>query len=232
LVTVQRDLESKRAELAALKLTLDTVVADLATEQISHRGTRDTLLTTQHSLPTTNNNLTAALLNTVVVNTQMVTVRQELDSAATGDLSDMSCPTFSVRELDDAVLHVRTFKIWLNTKKLPARAAALHGLLLDEERLTAEISYFASSLRDSATLWFNNLVINVDIAYPARTIGNLTELCAAFHESCISFSIRHRNGVTLQISLRQGRQSEKSLRSTSDESRRMGLRQGLPRSKS
>jgi len=48
LVTVQRELESKRAELAALKLTLDTVDADLAIEQINHRGTRDTLLTSQN----------------------------------------------------------------------------------------------------------------------------------------------------------------------------------------
>jgi len=166
--------------LAALTLTLDTVYADLATEQINHRGTRDTFLTTQNTLTTTNNNLTAALLNTVVVNTQLVTVRQELDSAATGDLSEMSCPIFSGRQLDDAVLHVRIFKLWLSTKKLPARAAALHGLLLDEERLTAEIFHFASSLRDSATLWFNNLVFNVDAAHPASTIGNLTELCAAF----------------------------------------------------
>jgi len=133
-------LESKRAELTALKLTLDTVDAHLATEQINHWGLRDTLLTTQNTLTTTNNNLTAALSNTVVVNTQLATVRQELDSAATDDLSDMSCPTFSGRQLDDAVLHVRTFKLWLSTKKLPARAPALHGLLLDEERLTAEIS--------------------------------------------------------------------------------------------
>jgi len=179
LVTVQHELESKRAELAVLKLTLDIVDADLATEQINHWGTRDTLLTTQNTLTTTNNSLTAALLNTVVVNTQLVTVRQELDFAGTGDLSDMSCPTFSGRQLDDAILHVRTFKLWLSTRKLLARAPALYGLLLNEERLKVEISYFASSQRDSATLWFNNLVINVDAAHSAGTIETLTELCAA-----------------------------------------------------
>jgi len=92
----------------------------------------------------------------------------------------MSCSTFSGRQLDDADLHVRTFKLWLSTKKLPARAVAAHGMVVDEERNTAEISYFASSLRDAATLWFNNLVINVDPAHAAGVIGNLTELCGAF----------------------------------------------------
>jgi len=138
--------------MAALKLTLDTVDADLSTEQINHRGTSDTWLTTQNTLTTTNNSLAAALLNTVVVNTQLVTVHQDLDCAATGELSDMSCSTFSGKQLDDADLHVRTFKLWLSTKKLPAKAAAAHGMVVNEERNTAEISYFASSLRDSATI--------------------------------------------------------------------------------
>jgi len=53
-------------------------------------------------------------------------------------------------------------------------------LFIDEEQNTAEISYFQSSLQESAILWFNNLVINVDLVHPAGTIGNLTELCAAF----------------------------------------------------
>jgi len=51
---------------------------------------------------------------------------------------------------------------------------------VDEERNTAEISYFASSLKDSATLWFNNLTIDVNPGHVAAAIGNLTELCAAF----------------------------------------------------
>jgi len=127
-----------------------------------------------------NNNLTAALLNTVVVNTQLVTVRQEFDCAVRGDFSEMSCSTFSGKQLDDAVLHERSFKRRLITIKIPARAAAGHGLVVDEERNTAEISYFQSSLRDSAILWFNNLVINVDPAHPVCAIGNLTELCGAF----------------------------------------------------
>jgi len=109
----------------------------------------------------------------VVVNTQLVTVRQELDCAVVGDSWDTSCSTFSGKQLDDAVLHVRTFKLWLITKKLSARAAAANGLVIDEERNTAEISY-------CAILWFNNLIINVDPAHPAGAIRYLTELCAAF----------------------------------------------------
>jgi len=124
--------------------------------------------------------LTAALLNTVVVNTQLVTVRQELDCAVVGDSSDMSCSTFSGKQLYDAVLHVRTFKLWLSTNKLMARAAAANRIVIDEERNTAKISYFASSWRDSAILWYNNLTINVDPGHAAGAIGNLTELCAAF----------------------------------------------------
>jgi len=109
LVTKQRELETKNAELVALKLPLGTVDADLLTEQKDHQGTRDKLLNTQNTLTTANKNLTAALLNTVVVNTQLVTVRQELDCAVVGDSSDMSYSTFSGKKLD-AVLHVRTFK--------------------------------------------------------------------------------------------------------------------------
>jgi len=180
LVNIQRELEVKRAELVALKLTLDSVDADLAFEQINHRGTRDTLLTTQNTLTTANDNLATALLNTVVVNTQLLTVREKLDFAGTGDLSEMACSTFAGKQLEDAVQHVRTFRLWVSTKKLPTRATALHGLTVDAERITAEISYFASWLRDLATLWFNNLVNNVDPLHPVGTIGTLTELCTAF----------------------------------------------------
>jgi len=70
--------------------------------------------------------------------------------------------------------------LWLSTKKLPARAAAGAGLFVDEERNTAEISYFQSSLRESAVLWFNNLTINVDPGHPVGRIGTLAELCTAF----------------------------------------------------
>jgi len=111
-----------------------------------------------------------------------------------------------------------------------ARAAAAHGMVVDEERNTAEISYFASLLRDSATLWFNDLAINVDPAHPASTIKNLTELCAAFQLHFIFDPAQKWRHLAEFFKTRQ--QWGKSLRSTSDKSRRMGLRQELPRSKS
>jgi len=72
-----------------------------------------------------------------VVDTELVTVRQELDCAVVGDIEEMACSTFAVKQLEDAVLHVRTFKLWLSTKKLLARAAAANGFFMDEEKNTA-----------------------------------------------------------------------------------------------
>jgi len=86
LVTIQR-------ELTAIKLTLDTVETELLTEQNNHQDTRDTLLNSQNPLTAMNNNLTTALLNSVVVNTQLVMVQQELDCAVVGDISEMACST-------------------------------------------------------------------------------------------------------------------------------------------
>jgi len=83
LVTVQKDLDTKSGQLEALRATLFTVDADLVAEQINHQTTRDTLVIAQNNLNTANNNLTTALLNTVVVNTQLVTIRQELDGLCT-----------------------------------------------------------------------------------------------------------------------------------------------------
>jgi len=147
-----------------IKLTLFTAEANLLqnSEQNDHQNTRDTLLNSPNDLMIVTNNLATANLHTVVVNTQLVTVRQELDSVVVGDSSEMSAPVFSRKQLDDAVQHVRNFKLWLSTKKLPARAATANGLPVDAERLTAEISYFAPTLKDSATLWFNNLIFDVD----------------------------------------------------------------------
>jgi len=51
---------------------------------------------------------------------------------------------------------------------------------IDEERIMAEVSYFQSTLKDTATLWFNNLDITVAPGRPVGTIGTLAELLAAF----------------------------------------------------
>jgi len=109
-------------------------------------------LNTQNNLTTVPNNLAAANLNTVVVNTQLVTVCHELDSVGVGDSSGMSCPMFSGKQLDDAVQLVRNFNLWRSTKNLPASAAAVANLHVDAEKNKAEISYFAATLKDSATL--------------------------------------------------------------------------------
>jgi len=65
------------------------------------------------TLNTANDNLATALVNTMVVNTQLLTVRQKLDFAGTSDLSEMACSTFASKQLEDAIQHVRTFRLWV-----------------------------------------------------------------------------------------------------------------------
>jgi len=81
-------------------------------------------------------------------------VQQELKGAEVGEQADMSCPTFSGRQLDDAPLHSRNVKLWIATKKLPARAAMAGAVPADAERTMAQIGYFSFTLREAATLWF------------------------------------------------------------------------------
>jgi len=221
LVILQRELESRRAEVVALKLTLDSVDADLESEQINHRGTRDALFATKNTLTTTKNNFTTALLNTAVVNTQLVTVRQELEFEETGDTSEMTTP-FCGRLLDDVVFHVLNFDLWLCTKKLPARAAALHSKHIDEEWIRAEISYFQSTLRDAATLWFDNLIINVDPACPAGNIGTLAELVAAFQVHFLFDPAQKWRHLSDLFKTRQtvGERSEEYIRRVQEEGRK------------
>jgi len=64
------------------------------------------------------------------------------------------------------------------SKKLPARAAL--PLPVDGERSMAEISYFASTLKEGAMLWFNSLTVGIAVPVVPGTIGTLTDLCAAF----------------------------------------------------
>jgi len=44
----------------------------------------------------------------------------------------------------------------------------------------AEISYFASTLREGAMLWFNSLTISNEAPVVVGAIGTLAELCEAF----------------------------------------------------
>jgi len=102
--------------LDANKLTLLAVDTDLVAEQNNHQNTRDTLLNTQNNLTTVTINLIAAQQNTIIVNTQWVTVRQEFDSVEVGDFLERSCPVFLGKQLDDAIQHVRNVKFWMATK--------------------------------------------------------------------------------------------------------------------
>jgi len=64
--------------------------------------------------------LTDAHGDTVAVNDQVLTGRQELEGAEVGELADMACPTFLGRQLADALHHSRNVKLWIAAKKLPA----------------------------------------------------------------------------------------------------------------
>jgi len=79
--------------------------------------------------------------DTTAANLQLVTVRQELDVADVGDQSDMSCPTFSGRQLENAPQHCKNAKLWMACKKLPAHTAAVARTgAADADRNMAEIS--------------------------------------------------------------------------------------------
>jgi len=150
-------------------------------EQNALQTTRATLLTTQNNLTTVTQNSTTVQNNTVLVNNQLTTVQQELKVAEVFDMADMACPTFSDKQLEDAIQHVKSAKLWIACKKLPARAAAVGNLPVDAESNTAEISYFASTLRAAATFWFNGQTMDVDPANAASgVIRALDALCTAF----------------------------------------------------
>jgi len=84
-------------------------------------------------------------------------------------------------------------------KKLPARTLA--GTPIDGERNKAEISYFASTLKERAAFWFNGLTIEVDLAVISKRIGKLAALCTAF-EAQYLFDAAKNRGICLN-SLKQ-----------------------------
>jgi len=148
----------------------------LVAELDAHQATDTDLQQVRPDLVATYLNLETPQNNTVVANNQLLTVRQEPD---VGDLSDMSCPTFSGRQFEEAPQHVKRVRIYIACKKLPARAAL--PLPVDGECHMAEISYFAFTLRKGATLWFNSLTIsNAVPVVVVRAIWTLEAICAAF----------------------------------------------------
>jgi len=108
----------------------------------------------------------------------LLTAQQELEGAEVDELADMACPTFAGHQLDDAPQHSHNVNLWITTKKLPAHTPVAGAIPADAERTMAEIAYFASTLRDAATLWFHGL--NVNTAPAAEFISMLNALIAAF----------------------------------------------------
>jgi len=96
------------------------------------------------------------------------------------DLADMAVPSFSGRRLEDSILHCKNVRVYIACKKLPPRTAV--GVVpADAEDNMAEISYFSSTLKKNAALWFNTLTIEVNPAVAvAGNIGSLAALCTAF----------------------------------------------------
>jgi len=93
----------------------------------------------------------------------------------------MESPTFSGRTLDVPILHTKSTKLWISCLRLPAQAGVVGNITADADRNSAGIGFFASTLRDSAMLWFNSLTINIDpVVAPAPAIGTLDALCTAF----------------------------------------------------
>jgi len=86
--------------------------------------------------------------------------------------------------LDDAPQHSCNVKLWIATKKLPARAAGVGAVPADAKRTMAETAYFASTLKDAAALWFNGLTVN---AVPAAGVISSLDLLVAAFESQFAF---------------------------------------------
>jgi len=103
-----------------------------------------------------------------------------LDRVKAGDLASISIPSFSGRHLEDLILNSKNVRLYIATKNLPSHT--VKGIVTaDEERNMSEISYFSSTLRGSAALWFNTLTIDPAVAV-AGNIGTLAALCTTFEE--------------------------------------------------
>lgn len=87
----------------------------------------------------------------------------QLAEAESGEeISMTSHKTFSGKELDDPVKHVKRFKLDVASKKLPVPAV---------ERLAATMGYFAQTLVDAANEWFDQqdltTIADMDALYTA-----------------------------------------------------------------
>jgi len=95
LLSVQEDLTTKTQQLLTIKRKLVQSVHELTSERDAHRVTNTILRTIQQNLVTSQNNLTTSQNNTLLATNQLVTVRQELEVADVGNLSEIACPMFA-----------------------------------------------------------------------------------------------------------------------------------------
>src|SRR5258708_39638163 len=76
-------------------------------------------------------------------------------------------PCFSGTHLEDGQLHIKRFRLFLATKRLPHEGERMSSYLSTEseapqqisQRALAEIAHFGATLRGSAETWFNKLII-------------------------------------------------------------------------
>jgi hypothetical protein len=86
---------------------------------------------------------------------------------------------FHGRHLEDAGQHVKMVRLWLATRKPPAAPAPDgNNVPRYNQRDQALISYFASTLKDTAFTWFNTLTLGANAA-PAN-VGTVDELIELF----------------------------------------------------
>jgi len=119
LIAVQNELENKKQQIRTLNLNFQKSVNALTTERDTHQTTTTALGVAAHALLAANLNLITAQKDTTAANVQLVTVRPEIDVAEVKDQSDMSFPTFSGRQLENAPQHCKNAKLWMACKKHP-----------------------------------------------------------------------------------------------------------------
>ena len=93
-----------------------------------------------------------------------ITITGDTESDTDSELEmENKLSLFSGNHLDDATLHIRKFRLYLSTKKLPNDNITMSSYEDGSRRIgqkdMAEIAYFGQSLKDSAQTWFDQQVI-------------------------------------------------------------------------
>jgi len=128
---------ANQAQLAAQQLAAQAVIDQTAADQ-----TAQTNVLLQ-------NNIQQDIVQAVQIQTQQL--QDQLANAEIGEEMAMAATkTFSGRELEDPKKHVKRFKLNVISKKLPVAAA---------DQLQARFGYFGETLTDTASEWFDALVL-------------------------------------------------------------------------